>query len=116
MADQKMEAQKVEHVPVPEQFFQAEPAWSKYIPSGYLRSRCLKVSGMPMVVCILVLAGTYPLFFGYDAAVMSLVNINPDYLERMDSAGGTSHDAARIGGIVSFWFLGCLVGRDPTLL
>lgn len=69
---------------------------------------------MPMVACILVLAGTCLLFFGYDAAVMSLVNINPDYLEHMDSAGGTSSDAARVGGIVSFWFLGFLIGRTSS--
>lgn len=63
-----------------------------------------------MVACILALAGTCLLFFGYDAAVMSLVNINPNYLQHMDSAGGTDRDAARVGGIVSFWFLGFLVG------
>lgn len=63
-----------------------------------------------MVSCILGLAGTCLLFFGYDAAVMSLVNINPDYLQHMDSAGDTNRDAARVGGIVSFWFLGFLIG------
>lgn len=69
-----------------------------------------------MVACILLLAGTCLFFFGYDAAVMSLVNINPDYLERMNSAGGTERDAARIGGIVSFWFLGFLIGITTILL
>lgn len=88
----------------------AEPQWAKYIPGGYSRSRCLKLSGMPMISCILVLAGTCILFFGYDAAVMSLVNVNPDYLRHMDAADGTNNDAARVGGIVSFWFLGFLVG------
>lgn len=63
-----------------------------------------------MVFAILVLAGNCLLFFGYDAAVMSLVNINPDYLRTVNSAGGTDADAARIGGIVSFWFLGFLLG------
>jgi len=63
-----------------------------------------------MVSSILALAGTCLLFFGYDAAVMSLVNINPDYLKHMDSASGSDRDAARVGGIVSFWFLGFLIG------
>lgn len=68
-----------------------------------------------MIVSILALAGTCILFFGYDAAVMSLVNTNPDYLQHMDSANGTENDAARVGGIVSFWFLGFLIGIIPTL-
>ncbi|KAJ9611630.1 hypothetical protein H2200_004814 [Cladophialophora chaetospira] len=114
MTDQKSEVENWEEVQsnvvVTEQYIQDEPAWSKYIPGGYSRSRCLKLSGMPMVACILVLAGTCLFFFGYDAAVMSLVNINPDYLKVVDSAGGTNNDAARIGGIVSFWFLGFLIG------
>jgi hypothetical protein len=92
----------------------AEPAWAKYIPGGYSPSRCLKLSGKPMVASILALAGTCLLFFGYDAAVMSLVNINPDYLQHMNSASGTENDAARVGGIVSFWFLGFLIGMIPT--
>ncbi|OQU97516.1 hypothetical protein CLAIMM_03441 [Cladophialophora immunda] len=113
MGDDKVECESWEvqpNVVVTEQYIQAEPTWAKYIPGGYSRSRCLKLSGMPMVACILGLAGTCLLFFGYDAAVMSLVNINPDYLEHMDSAGGTDRDAARVGGIVSFWFLGFLLG------
>lgn len=60
---------------------------------------------------ILALAGTCLLFFGYDAAVMSLVNINPDYLREVDSAGSSDTAAARVGGIVSFWFLGFLIGK-----
>lgn len=64
-----------------------------------------------MEACILVLSGTCLLFYGYDAAVMSLVNINEDYLRTVDSAGGTGQDAARVGGIVSFWFLGFIIGR-----
>ncbi|KAK5065318.1 hypothetical protein LTR84_001156 [Exophiala bonariae] len=113
MGDDKVESENWEVRPERvdmEHYIQAEPAWAKYIPGGYSKSRCLKSSGKPMVASILVLAGTCLLFFGYDAAVMSLVNINPDYLQHMDSAGGTNRDAARIGGIVSFWFLGFLVG------
>jgi hypothetical protein len=68
-----------------------------------------------MVASILALAGTCLLFFGYDAAVMSLVNINPDYLQHMNSANGTEKDAARVGGIVSFWFLGFFIGTNVPL-
>jgi hypothetical protein len=64
-----------------------------------------------MVFPILALAGSCILFFGYDAAVMSLVNVNPHYLNVINSAGGTDADAARVGGVVSFWFLGFLIGE-----
>ncbi|KAK5298099.1 hypothetical protein LTR99_007788 [Exophiala xenobiotica] len=113
MTLEKIEAENVEiqHSPtLAEEYFQPEPAWATYIPGGYSPSRCLKLSGKPMVASILALAGTCLLFFGYDAAVMSLVNINPDYLQHMNSASGTENDAARVGGIVSFWFLGFLIG------
>ncbi len=71
----------------------------------------MRLSGLPLLSAILALAGLCILFFGYDAAVMSLVNINPDYLGKMDSNHGTNNDAARVGGLVSFWFLGFLVGK-----
>lgn len=87
-----------------------EPAWTKWIPGGYARSRCIKFSGKRMDVAILALAGTCILFFGYDAAVMSLVNINPDYLEHIGADQGTANDAAKVGGLVSFWFLGFCIG------
>jgi hypothetical protein len=95
---------------------EAEPYWTKYIPGGYSKSRCLKLSGKPMIMAILTLSGTCLMFFGYDAAVMSLVNINPDYLQTVGSAGGTNADAARVGGIVSFWFLGFLIGKRENQL
>jgi hypothetical protein len=63
-----------------------------------------------MLSAILALAGGCVLFFGYDAAVMSLANINPDYLKHMDSDHGTNDDAARVGGLVSIWFAGFLIG------
>lgn len=70
-----------------------------------------KVCGMPMLAAVLALAGTCLMFFGYDAAVMSLVNVNPDYLRHMGSDGGTDNGSVRVGGLVSFWFLGLLIGR-----
>ncbi len=68
-----------------------------------------------MLMAILGLAGLCILFFGYDAAVMSQVNINSDYLKYMRSDSGSNEDAARIGGLVSFWFAGFLVGKSVYL-
>ncbi|QKX64675.1 uncharacterized protein TRUGW13939_11851 [Talaromyces rugulosus] len=93
-----------------EQYFHSEPAWARWIPGGYSQSRCLKLSGKPMLLAILSFAGTCILFFGYDSAVMSQVNINPDYLQRMNINHGTNSDAARVGGLVSFWFAGFFIG------
>lgn len=88
----------------------AESEYSKYIPGGYSPTRCLKLKGRPMMYAILVLAGCSILFFGYDAGVMALVNTNPDYQHHMGTAGGTSRDAAAIGGLVSLWFGGFGIG------
>lgn len=70
----------------------------------------MKLSGMPMVYAIYAYAGCAIMFFGYDTAVMSQVNINPDYLQTMGVAGGTDRDAAAIGGLVSLWFGGFAIG------
>ncbi|EGD91007.2 uncharacterized protein TERG_07230 [Trichophyton rubrum CBS 118892] len=87
-------------------FSTAESNLASYIPGGYSPSRCMKLSGMPMVYAIYAYAGCAIMFFGYDTAVMSQVNINPDYLRTMGVAGGTDRDAAAIGGLVSLWFGG----------
>lgn len=63
-----------------------------------------------MVNAILLLAGVSIMFFGYDASVMSQVNINANYLNVMGLDGGTSRDAAAIGGVVSVWYGGFLIG------
>ena len=62
---------------------------------------------------VLCLAGTSILFFGYDASVMSQVNTNQNYLNLMgapDALTGNNGDAALVGGLVSIWFLGFLIG------
>src|ERR1700761_4660353 len=85
-------------------FITGESPLSKYIPGGYSPSRCLKLSGKPMVYSILLLAGTAIMFFGYDASVMSLVNTNENYLNLMGAPNaqkGDSGDAALVGGLVS---------------
>jgi hypothetical protein len=95
-----------------------ESSLSKYIPGGYSPSRCLKLSGKPMIYAILSLAGCAIMFFGYDASVMSLVNTNKDYLHLMGAGSGSKRDSAAIGGLVSLWFGGFAMGmvHRPSLL
>jgi hypothetical protein len=95
-----------------------ESSLSKYIPGGYSPSRCLKLSGKPMMYAILSLAGCAIMFFGYDASVMSLVNTNKDYLHLMGAGSGSKRDSAAIGGLVSLWFGGFAMGmvHRPSLL
>ena len=62
---------------------------------------------------VLLLAGISILFFGYDASVMSQVNTNQNYLNLMGAPNaltGNNGDAALVGGLVSIWFLGFLIG------
>jgi hypothetical protein len=83
-----------------------ESSFSKYIPGEYSPSRCLKLSGKPMMYAILSLAGYAIMLFGYDASVMSLVNTNKGYLHLMGAASGSKRDSAAIGGLFSLWFGG----------
>jgi hypothetical protein len=92
-----------------------ESSLSKYIPGGYSPSRCLKLSGKPMMYTILSLAGCAIMFFGYDASVMSLVNTNKNYLHLMGAASGSKRDSAAIGGLVSLWFGGFAMGMGHWL-
>lgn len=64
-----------------------------------------------MTYAIFAFAGCAITFFGYDTAVMSQVNNNPDYQQRMGVASGSARDAAAIGGLVSLWFGGFAIGR-----
>ncbi|KAL1988428.1 hypothetical protein VTN96DRAFT_9483 [Rasamsonia emersonii] len=90
--------------------FRPEPAFAKYIPGGYSPSRCLPLRGRAMTYAIFAFAGCAITFFGYDTAVMSQVNNNPDYQQRMGVASGSARDAAAIGGLVSLWFGGFAIG------
>ena len=92
-----------------------ESSLSKYIPGGYSPSRCLKLSGKPMMYAILSLAGCAIRFFSYDASVMSLVNTNQDYLHLMGAGSGSKRDSAAIGGLVSLWFGGFAMGMVNRL-
>ena len=65
-----------------------------------------------MTYAIFLFAGCAILFFGYDTAVMSQVNNNQDYMERMGVASGSERDAAAIGGFVSLRFGGFAIGMN----
>jgi hypothetical protein len=65
-----------------------------------------------MIAAVLSFAGAGLMFYGYDQACMSEVNINPDYLRVMNADPATNTGEGRLGGLVSFWFLGCLVGKS----
>ncbi|CZR65925.1 related to transporter (major facilitator superfamily) [Phialocephala subalpina] len=111
MADLKLEAEQLETVQRPAvNIYQKESTFSRYIPGGYSPTRCLKLTGKPMMYAILSLAGCAIMFFGYDASVMSLVNTNEDYLTLMGAASGSDRDSAAIGGLVSLWFGGFAIG------
>ncbi|KAK9235610.1 general substrate transporter [Lipomyces kononenkoae] len=90
--------------------FRSEALFAKYIPGGFSPSRCIRLSGRSMSYAIFAFAGCAITFFGYDVAVMSQVNNNPDYQQRMGVSGGTNRDAAAIGGLVSLWFGGFAIG------
>lgn len=63
-----------------------------------------------MTYAIFLFSGCAILFFGYDTVVMSQVNNNKDYMQRMGVASGSDRDAAAIGGLVSLWFGGFAIG------
>ncbi|CDK25041.1 unnamed protein product [Kuraishia capsulata CBS 1993] len=86
-----------------------EASWAKYVPGPSI-NRLLKFEGRKMINCILALSGSFIIFFGYDASVMSQVNDNVDYERLMGVNNGTDRDSAAKGGIVSIWFLGFGLG------
>lgn len=63
-----------------------------------------------MAYAIFLFAGCAIFFFGYDTAVMSQVNTNEGYMQRMGVAGGSGRDAAAIGGLLSLWSGGFAIG------
>ncbi|KUJ11399.1 general substrate transporter [Mollisia scopiformis] len=109
MADIKLNTEHLE-TRQRQTIYQKESTFSKYIPGGYSTTRCLKLTGRPMMYAILSLAGCAIMFFGYDASVMSLVNTNTDYLTLMGADTGSKRDSAAIGGLVSLWFGGFAIG------
>lgn len=91
------------------------PAWKfeKWFPGGYSHGRMLKFKKPKnMYRAINFFAGIAIMFYGYDQGVMSQVNLNPDYQVRMKIAPieGNSRNVAALGGIVSVYYGGTLIG------
>ncbi|EIW82622.1 hypothetical protein CONPUDRAFT_135963 [Coniophora puteana RWD-64-598 SS2] len=106
---------EVEHVENPDGDLVVEvlPEWwlSKYLP-GYSPKRMLKFKNpKSYYLAINLLAGLAILFYGYDQGVMSQVNLNDDYLKRMGIyPSSTPRNSAALGGIVSVYYGGSLIG------
>ncbi|EGN99600.1 hypothetical protein SERLA73DRAFT_72404 [Serpula lacrymans var. lacrymans S7.3] len=104
------EAGEIEHTeeipPLPEWWL------SKYLP-GYSSKRMLKFKKPHTYYwAINLLAGLAILFYGYDQGVMSQVNLNDNYLQLMGiyPTTGNSRNLAALGGIVSVYYGGSLIG------
>ncbi|KAG2358946.1 general substrate transporter [Suillus spraguei] len=90
------------------------PEWwmSKYLPS-YSAARMFKFDNPNSYNWANnLLAGLAVLFYGYDQGVMSQVNLNEDYLKLMGiyPTTGNSRNLAALGGIVSVYYGGSLMG------
>ncbi|KAG1870516.1 hypothetical protein C8R48DRAFT_597099 [Suillus tomentosus] len=90
------------------------PEWwmSKYLPS-YSATRMFKFRNPNSYNWANnLLAGLAILFYGYDQGVMSQVNLNEDYLKLMGiyPTTGNSRNLAALGGIVSVYYGGSLIG------
>ncbi|KAF7969166.1 hypothetical protein HWV62_28222 [Athelia sp. TMB] len=90
------------------------PQWwlAKYLP-GYSPKRMLEFkSARTYYWAINLLAGLAILFYGYDQGVMSLVNLNEDYLTKMGiyPTVGNQRNTAALGGIVAVYYGGSLIG------
>ncbi|KAI1331784.1 low-affinity glucose transporter HXT3 [Xylariaceae sp. FL0255] len=97
--------QHVEDSPKHQVFVNQEPSISRLIP-GYSKSRCIELSGMPMMLAVTVLARLGTLFFDYDATAMSQVNTNENHLKLVgvDDVGSYADKIERLKTI----FLGCI--------
>ncbi|KAI4220519.1 MAG: hypothetical protein LQ349_008069 [Xanthoria aureola] len=87
--------------------------FEKWFVGGYSQGRMIKFkSPKTMYKAINLFAGVAIMFYGYDQGVMSQVNLNPHYQELMGIAPieGNSRNVAALGGIVSVYYGGTLVG------
>ncbi|KAL8943180.1 MAG: hypothetical protein Q9216_001234 [Gyalolechia sp. 2 TL-2023] len=89
--------------------------WSfeRWFPGGYSQGRMIKFKNpKTMYKAINLFAGVAIMFYGYDQGVMSQVNLNPHYQELMGIAPieGNDRNVAALGGIVSVYYGGTLIG------
>ena len=91
------------------------PPWKyeKYFIGGYKQSRMIKFKNPKnMYTAINLFAGIAIMFYGYDQGVMSQVNLNEDYWNRMgiNPVTGNKRNTAALGGIVAVYYGGTLIG------
>lgn len=87
--------------------------WEKFFIGGYSQSRMLKFKNpKTMYKAINLFAGVAIMFYGYDQGVMSQVNLNEDYWNRMgiNPIKGNQRNVAALGGIVAVYYGGTLIG------
>ncbi|KAL2042007.1 hypothetical protein N7G274_005195 [Stereocaulon virgatum] len=87
--------------------------WEKYFIGGYTPSRMFKFKKpKTMYTAINLFAGVAIMFYGYDQGVMSQVNLNEDYWNHMgiNPVEGNQRNTAALGGIVSVYYGGTLIG------
>ncbi|KAI9800546.1 MAG: hypothetical protein M1825_004095 [Sarcosagium campestre] len=87
--------------------------YEKFFPGGYGQKRMLKFKNPnTMYRAVNLFAGVAILFYGYDQGVMSQVNLNHDYqvLMGISPIEGNQRNVAALGGIVSVYYGGTLIG------
>lgn len=87
--------------------------WERYFIGGYTSSRMFKFKKpKTMYTAINLFAGVAIMFYGYDQGVMSQVNLNEDYWNHMgiNPIEGNQRNTAALGGIVSVYYGGTLIG------
>ena len=87
--------------------------WERYFIGGYTPSRMFKFKKpKTMYTAINLFAGVAIMFYGYDQGVMSQVNLNEDYWNHMgiNPIEGNQRNTAALGGIVSVYYGGTLIG------
>ena len=87
--------------------------WEKFFIGGYTQKRMFKFKNpKTMYTAINLFAGVAIMFYGYDQGVMSQVNLNEDYWNKMgiNPIKGNQRNVAAEGGIVSVYYGGTLIG------
>ena len=87
--------------------------WENYFIGGYKQGRMFKFKNPKnMYTAINLFAGVAIMFYGYDQGVMSQVNLNEDYWNKMgiNPVKNNKRNTAAEGGIVAVYYGGTLIG------
>ncbi|KAL8964376.1 MAG: hypothetical protein Q9183_004494, partial [Haloplaca sp. 2 TL-2023] len=106
--EQLKEEKEIDNLQYPEPW-----KFEKFFIGGYSQGRMIKFKNpKTMYRVINLFAGLAIMFFGYDQGVMSQVNLNHHYQELMGIAPieGNPRNVAALGGIVSVYYGGALIG------